>query len=433
MSFITKPYQELWKAIIRPPRDLYAMEQLGPARFMVNMRSYIRQDFELVNNRGITLQCSHFKLDPQQPTWSVLGRGSIPKVAPCVIYLHGNCSSRREALDCLRTLLGLNISVVCFDFAGCGMSEGDYVSLGWYERDDLEAVVNHLRDDPSISTIGLWGRSMGAVAALLHGDRDPTIGCMVLDSPFYSMRALAEELACSWKLPKFMVSMAMKMLGKTIQEKAQFSIDDLEPIKHVDQTFIPSFFIAANSDTFIQPHHSDKLYEAYAGDKEIVKVDGDHNSIRPPEVHTQIANFLCLRLLHTAHALAPQPSPKVGRGDERAHRTGLNRSETNVQGSRPSGPSREGRSEIHRQSAPIARVVGGGRDAGVTHLEDMRPPDALDGLFEMNSNGEPVLTDEFIPSMEVDEALLSELQLSREEYYDSIAIMQQYQQGQPDK
>lgn len=29
------------------------------------------------------------------------------------------------------------ISLLNFDFGGCGISEGDYVSLGWYERDDL--------------------------------------------------------------------------------------------------------------------------------------------------------------------------------------------------------------------------------------------------------------------------------------------------------
>lgn len=28
--------------------------------------------------------------------------------------------------------------------------------------------------------IGLWGRSMGAVTALLHGDRDPSIAGMVV-------------------------------------------------------------------------------------------------------------------------------------------------------------------------------------------------------------------------------------------------------------
>jgi hypothetical protein len=32
------------------------------------------------------------------------------------------------------------------------------------------------------------------VTALLHGGRDPSIGCMVVDSPFSNLRVLALEL-----------------------------------------------------------------------------------------------------------------------------------------------------------------------------------------------------------------------------------------------
>jgi fermentation-respiration switch protein FrsA (DUF1100 family) len=87
------------------------------------------------------------------------------------------------------------ITIFSFDFAGCGKSEGEYISLGWYERDDVDVVVEWLRKSNKVSTIGLWGRSMGAVTALMHADRDPSIAGLVLDSPFSNLRTLAEELA----------------------------------------------------------------------------------------------------------------------------------------------------------------------------------------------------------------------------------------------
>lgn len=59
-----------------------------------------------------------------------------------------------------------------FDFSGCGLSEGEYISLGVHESDDLEVVVNYLRNSGKVSQIGLWGRSMGAVTALLYGAKD---------------------------------------------------------------------------------------------------------------------------------------------------------------------------------------------------------------------------------------------------------------------
>ena len=69
-------------------------------------------------------------------------------------------------------------------FHPSGHSDGSFVSLGHFEKEDLLCVVEHLRATNVVSTIGLWGRSMGAATALMHADRDPTIGCMVLDSSF---------------------------------------------------------------------------------------------------------------------------------------------------------------------------------------------------------------------------------------------------------
>ena len=45
-------------------------------------------------------------------------------------------------------------------------------------------------------------------------------------------------------------------------------------------------------DNFIKPHHSEKLHQEYAGDKQIILVDGDHNSRRPEHVLDTAAIFL---------------------------------------------------------------------------------------------------------------------------------------------
>jgi alpha/beta superfamily hydrolase len=135
--------------------------------------------------------------------------------------MHGNSSARIEALEIVPYLLSANITVFCFDFAGCGMSEGEYISLGWYEREDLGIIVEYLRKSRRVSTIGLWGRSMGAVTALLHGDRDPSIGGMILDSPFANVKTLVNELAKHYtKIPSILISGALKMIRKSIKSKA---------------------------------------------------------------------------------------------------------------------------------------------------------------------------------------------------------------------
>ena len=83
---------------------------------------------------------------------------------PVVIYMHGNASARVEVLPQLTVLLALGVAVVAFDFAGSGKSDGEHVTLGYFEREDLMCVVAHLRATDVVSTIALWGRSMGAGA-----------------------------------------------------------------------------------------------------------------------------------------------------------------------------------------------------------------------------------------------------------------------------
>lgn len=55
-----------------------------------------------------------------------------------------------------------------FDFSGSGYSEGNFITLGIKESDDVEKVVNYLKTNYKIGRIILWGRSMGAVTAILY-------------------------------------------------------------------------------------------------------------------------------------------------------------------------------------------------------------------------------------------------------------------------
>jgi len=313
MSFLGKlneQYSELWKAVIRPPRDTYELKDLGPTVFSIESRTYQRTDLELKNLRGLTLVCSHFEPIPCE---------RVSEKLPCVVYLHGNCSSRLEAVSTLPVLLPFNITVFCLDFAGSGLSDGEYLSLGYYERDDLAAAVNHLRESDRVTCIGLWGRSMGASTALLHADRDPSIAGLVLDSPFSDLKVLCEELVDVYtnsKIPSWVVWIALEMVRSSISQHAAFDIFELAPIKHVSTSFIPALFAAAYNDTFIRPHHAEELYEAFAGDKNFVMVEGDHNSARSKFFMDSVAIFFfntlqCDKLPHHRPFGAPFVSPSL--------------------------------------------------------------------------------------------------------------------------
>jgi alpha/beta superfamily hydrolase len=48
-------------------------------------------------------------------------------------------------MSILKYVLPMGITAFMFDFSGSGKSGGDYISLGWYEREDLKVVVKYLR------------------------------------------------------------------------------------------------------------------------------------------------------------------------------------------------------------------------------------------------------------------------------------------------
>ena len=133
-QMIKQGYQELVNAIIRPPRCNYDIAQLGPKSFDFCGKIFERKDFDLLNQRGMKVVCSMWEPSIQCRQCSVL---------PCVIYMHGNSSARVEALTQLSLVLSLGATLVTFDFCGSGKSDGEYVSLGAFEKDDLKVSTHH--------------------------------------------------------------------------------------------------------------------------------------------------------------------------------------------------------------------------------------------------------------------------------------------------
>ncbi|KAG6575023.1 hypothetical protein SDJN03_25662, partial [Cucurbita argyrosperma subsp. sororia] len=262
--------EQLINFIIRPPRAEYdPNNDLLEDEFTLRGKLYQRKDLEIKNTRGDVLQCSHYL-----PIVSPEG-----KPLPCVIYCHGNSGCRADASEAAIILLPSNITVFALDFSGSGLSGGEHVTLGWNEKDDLKAVVEYLRADGNVSLIGLWGRSMGAVTSLMYGAENPSIAGMVLDSPFSDLVELMMELVETYKfrLPKFTVAKSC---------------------------FVPVLIGHAIDDDFIRPHHSDQIHDAYVGDKNIIKFDGDHNSPRPQFYFDSINIFF--------HNVLQPPEDEIG-------------------------------------------------------------------------------------------------------------------------
>ena len=277
-------YEQLWKFIIRPPRDEYDEDLLVDKFFSYKNKSYQRKDYDLISSEGYKMKCSFVEpIDSSRPSL----------IMPVVLYLHGNSSSRLEGLNNLQVLLNSNINLFVIDFPGCGLSEGEYISLGYHEKDDVKIIMDFIEKIPGVGNIGIWGRSMGAATTLLYAYKDPRVKAICVDSPFERFEKLAEELVKKQiNLPSFLIAGALALIKSTVKSKNGLDISKLNPIEKVDKTFQPAIFIHAINDELINVEHSMNLFNNYGGPKSLKCCDvGGHNTKRPKMVRTEIGEF----------------------------------------------------------------------------------------------------------------------------------------------
>lgn len=106
---------------------------------------------------------------------------------------------------------------------------------------------------PQINKLALWGRSMGAVTALLYLSHHQTIASAIFDSPFKSLKDLVEDMGSKTsKVPSFILNGGLKIISKTILDKGKFDIFDLNPYKQcAPGIMVPGFFIVGIEDEII--------------------------------------------------------------------------------------------------------------------------------------------------------------------------------------
>ncbi len=277
-------YETIWKSIIRPERDIYKEEDLGPKLFRFNNIIYSRNDYEILDFQGNLLKLSLIEPDPDNRPSDIM---------PCVLYLHENSGSRLQGLGIKLHLLKRNINLCCFDFAGSGLSEGKYISLGYHEKNQVRNVVDFLERLPGMGNIGIWGRSMGAATTLLYAPTDKRIKCIVVDSPFSDFKKLAKEICQSnITIPGLVIEGALYIIGTTVYNKNGMDVNDIKPINSVKNCFVPAIFIHAQDDTFVKYKHSEKLFQNYGGSiKKLKGVSGGHNGVRPRILMEEVGEF----------------------------------------------------------------------------------------------------------------------------------------------
>jgi acetyl esterase/lipase len=132
-------------------------------------------------------------------------------------------------------------------------------------------VVEYLHLEHGINRVALWGRSMGAVSALLFAQA-PLYAlirpdALVLDSPFCSFPRLVDDLIKkgALRIPRIAVKTVLSMVRSSVKKRTGADVYKLEPIKGCSSAAMPALFVTADHDEMIPVEHGAALNDQWSG------------------------------------------------------------------------------------------------------------------------------------------------------------------------
>lgn len=191
-----------------------------------------------------------------------------------VILVHGITASRWETMKYADMYLDMGFNVVVYDSRYHGKSGGKDITLGFFEKTDLDNIVKWVRWVNPNAIIGVHGESLGAVTSLLQANLDQSkrnVSFYVVDCPYSDIsELLSMKLAGDEKPHLGLVSKFILFYGNIIAlNKSGFSLYGVSPIKAIKDIKTPILFVHGSSDTFIPASMSLDLYLEKTGPKDI--------------------------------------------------------------------------------------------------------------------------------------------------------------------
>jgi dipeptidyl aminopeptidase/acylaminoacyl peptidase len=192
-----------------------------------------------------------------------------PEVRGTVVFCHGHAGSMDPDVKYAPAFHERGYNVLMFDFRGHGRSEGQHVSMGYYERQDLLAAVDYL-ERRGIDRVGVLGFSMGGAVAMATAPHSEAIRAVVSDGGF---ARLSDTIAAGVRekgLPGFLASLVGYLIVWLMGLHLGCSPGEADPIRWVDKIAPRALFIIHGAlDPFVAVEEARELYAAASEPKEI--------------------------------------------------------------------------------------------------------------------------------------------------------------------
>lgn len=193
-----------------------------------------------------------------------------PQNGAVIIMQHGYKSTRDELLNEAQMMQAHGYGVLVTSVRAHDQSEGELITLGYYEMQDMEAWYQYLisRDDIDPDKIGIIGNSYGGMLSIQYAAQNENIKAVVANCAFSSMSdTVSTSVRHFTGLPDFpfvplIVFWAENMTGIQMEE-----IDTTQWIPDISPR--PVFLMQGGKDTVISPESGQILYDAANEPKEL--------------------------------------------------------------------------------------------------------------------------------------------------------------------
>lgn len=206
--------------------------------------------------------------------WKV--RAKMPN-GDWVLLFHGIVDNRAEMAAYADFLLRAGYGTVLMDAREQGASGGTLATFGWKERWDTKAIIDTLYASDEPRNVFELGESMGGAIALQSAAIDLRIRAVVAEASFSSLREVSYDYAgldVSSLLGKTLFRPASYLALRSAEEEGGFRASDVSPEKAVSERALPVLLICGTSDRIIPCRHSQQIFRAAIGPKELWVVPG---------------------------------------------------------------------------------------------------------------------------------------------------------------
>lgn len=163
-----------------------------------------------------------------------------------MLLLHGIGGGKEHFYELAKSLADQQVASVVYDARGHGESDGEYISYGFYEKQDVSVIVSEVKERYPNIPVGIWGNSMGGAVALQALAIEPQLDFGVIESTFTDLTTIVNDYQKRYSFGIGLQSICNYALARA-GEIGKFDPSKVRPIDavtHIEQ----SIFLAHGTD-----------------------------------------------------------------------------------------------------------------------------------------------------------------------------------------